>query len=132
MELSSLTPGQLLVDRELTISAEVAAAYREAVEDTTSLYQDHQVVPSMAVAALALAMVMEAVQLPSGAVHMGQTLEFAGPVVPQGPLQCSAHVAQNSVRGTTRFLGLEFRAARQGQTVVSGRADILVREEVPA
>ena len=129
MELSSLEPGHLLVDEEMSISPEVAAAYCDAVEDDSVLYREQQVVAPLAVAALALGLAMRAVELPPGAVHAGQELEFVSPVAPGEPLRCSAHVAQNATRGGTRFLGVELLVARREQKVVAGRASILIPEE---
>ena len=69
MDLSTLTPGQTLVDQELTLSAEASAAYRGAVADANSFYDERRFVPPVALAALAFAAVMDAVKLPAGAVH---------------------------------------------------------------
>lgn len=129
MELRSLEPGRLLVDEEMSVSAEVAAAYCAAVQDDAPIYRERQVVPPLAVAALALGRAMGAVGLPAGAVHAGQELEFGEPVAPGEPLLCSAHVSQNAIRGGTRFLGVDILVTRREQTVVAGRATILVPEE---
>ena len=129
MDLRSLEPGRLLVDEEMSVSPEEAAAYCGAVEDDAALYREQAVAPPLAVAAMALGRAMRAVELPAGAVHAGQELEFASPVVPGETLRCSAYVAQNATRGGTRFLGVDLRVTRRGETVVAGRASILVPEE---
>ena len=132
MELSALSPGQVLVDQELTLSAETSAAYREAVEDTSAVYQEHTAVPPTALAALALAAVMRAVELPAGAVHVGQELEFTGAVEPGASLRCTVSVAGNGVRGGNRLLALRFQVTRESQPVVAGRTSIIVPGEASA
>jgi acyl dehydratase len=131
LDLSLLVPGQGLIDEDLLISPDVVAAYRGAVGDGATLYRKNQVVPPMAVAALAMAAAMRAVELPKGAVHTGQELEFIRPVTPNTPLRCSVRVGQNSVRRGTRFLTLLFDVASvdsDGLMVATGRATIAVPE----
>lgn len=124
VDFDALTPGQRIVDKPLAISATVADAYRHAVEDESLL--DGALVPPTAVAALALAAVMDAVSLPAGAVHTAQELEFTAPVPPDAPLQCTAEVAQNSVRGGARFLTLQFKVSNAGVAALTGRSSILI------
>ena len=126
MDFDALTLGQQIADRPLVISAADADAYRRAVEDGTSLYDDGTLVPPTAVAALALAAVMDAVTLPAGAVHTAQELEFTAPVPPGVSLQCTAEVSQNSVRGGSRFLTLQFQVSNAGVAALTGRSSILI------
>ena len=127
-DLSQLKPGQSLLDERIVISAAAAEAYRTAIEDDTALYADERLVPPMAVAALVMGAAMRAVELPAGAVHTGQELEFAAPISEGAELSCSATVAQNSVRRGTRFLVLEIRGEQEGELAVAGRVTIAVAE----
>ncbi len=129
MDLSSLGPGAIVVDEELAVSQEAAKAYLLAVGDAETLYREHQVAPPMAIAALAMAAAMRAVELPPGAVHTGQELTFVRPVTPTTRLRCSARVGQNSVRRGTRFLTLQFQVAGDGHSAVEGQASIAIPEE---
>ena len=126
MDLSTLTPDQTLVDQELTLSAEASAAYRGAVADANSFYDERRFVPPVALAALAFAAVMDAVKLPAGAVHAGQELEFSSAAEPGASLWCTASVADNGVRGGNRLLALRFQVTNEGEPVVSGRTSIIV------
>ena len=126
MDLSTLEPGQTLFSSSMTISAEQAAAYRSAVGDGAALYDEERVVPPMAVAALVMGGAMRAIQLPPGAVHTGQELEFLRPVPEGTVLSCSASVVSNGVRRGTRLLVLELRALDGAGTAVRGRATIAV------
>ena len=132
MDLSTLERRQRLVNENLPISREAADAYQAAVAGGAAWHREQGGVPPMAVAALAMATTMRAVGLPAGAVHTGQELAFLGTVAPGAPLQCSAHVAQNSVRRGTRFLSLRFQVTSQGRSVVEGEVAIAVAEESTA
>ena len=132
MDLSTLTPGQALVDQELTLSPEASAAYRGAVADANGLYDERRVVPPVALAALAFAAVMDAVKLPAGAVHAGQELEFSSAAEPRASLWCTASVGDNGVRGGNRLLSLRLQVTNEGEPVVSGRTSIIVPGETVA
>ena len=110
------------------MTAADAAAYRSAVDDDGPLYEQEHVVPPMAVAALVMGAAMRAVELPAGAVHTGQELDFVRPVPEQAELRCVATVAQNSVRRGTRFLVIGIQGSLGGETAVSGKATIAIGE----
>ena len=134
MDLSTLEPGHVLLSKRITITAAAAAEFRSAVEDSAELYADERLVPPMAVAALVMGEAMRAVELPGGAVHTGQELEFLAAAPEDAELACTAAVAQNSVRRGSRFLVLEIRGELDGEggdaeTVVAGRATIVVAEQ---
>jgi len=124
VDFDTLTLGQRIVDKPLVISAAVVDAYLRAVKDGSSLHD--ALVPPTAVAALALAAVMDAVSLPAGAVHTAQELEFTAPVPPDAPLRCTAEVAQNSIRGGARFLTLQFQVSNAEVVALTGRSSILI------
>ncbi len=129
MDFSSLGPGAIVIDEELTVSQEAADVYLLAVGDAEALYAEHQVTPPMAIAALAMAAAMRAVELPPGAVHTGQELTFVRPVMPSTQFHCSARVGQNSVRRGTRFLTLQIQVTADGHSTVVGQASIAIPEE---
>lgn len=128
MDLNTLGPGHALVDREIVITGPMADAYIRAVGDRCMLYAEERLVPPMAVAALVMAEAMDAVSLPAGTVHTGQELTFSRPVAMGSAVRCSATVAANSVRRGTRFLTLDLRGERDGETAVEGRAALAVPE----
>jgi acyl dehydratase len=141
MDLKTLEPGYQLLDDELHISRKDAAVYQAAVGDKTGAFlevggeSDRPApmsplsVPPMAVAARAMALAMQAVELPAGAVHTAQELAFIHPVPPNALLHCTARVGQNSVRGGARFLTLEFQVTNGGTLMVEGRAFIAITNE---
>ncbi len=128
MDLTTVEPGQTIFEGPMTISHADAVAYRLAVEDNAPLYEQEHVVPSMAVAALVMGAAMSAIQLPAGAVHTGQELEFARPVAEGTQLSCRATAVQNSIRRGTRFLVLDIEGADGSEVAVRGRATIVISE----
>ncbi len=125
MDLSTLEPGQRLFSRSMAVSAAAAASYRSAVGDDAPAAGEH-VVPPMAVAAMVMGAAMAAVELPAGAVHTAQELEFARPVEEGAPLTCSATVAANSVRRGTRFVVLEMRGVDGTEMAFAARTTIAI------
>ena len=111
------------------VSQEVADAYQTAVGEVMAPYHKAQVVPPMAVAALAMGTAMRSLTLPAGAVHTAQELSFIRPVSPGVPMRCSTVVAQNSVRRDLRFLVLQLSVTHEGQVVLEGRASLAVAEK---
>lgn len=105
--------------------------YLEAVEDAAlpELCQDEGQawVPPMAVAALALRGLMEAMGLPPGAVHGSQEFEFRRPVAVGERLASRAWVAHRSQRSGWLALAVETEVADEaGQAVLAGRASVLI------
>ena len=126
MDLSTLEPGQRLFSRSMAVSADAAASYRSAVGDDAPPIAGEHVVPPMAVAAMVMGAAMAVVELPAGAVHMAQELEFARPVEAGAPLTCSATVVANSVRRGTRFIVLEMRGVDGADTALTARSTIAI------
>ena len=129
MELATLEPGHSLFDVKMTITEDQVQAYLDAVEDDDDIYRAEGLAPPMAVAALVMAAAMRAVELPAGAVHTGQELDFVAPVRLGAELDCGATVAQNSVRRGTRFLVLQITGGTGSQPAMSGRVSIAIAGE---
>ena len=83
----------------------------------------------MAIAAWALGSAMRSVELPHGAVHLSQALDFVRRVGPSADLRCTTVVAQNSVRRGVRFLIVEVTVAGRGDEVMRGSATITIKED---
>ena len=128
MDLSRLEPGRLLMERRVAVTAERAAAYAAATGDGCALYAEDGVVPPMAVAALALAEAMAAVNLPAGAVHTGQEFAFLRPVPANAEANVTASVAVNGVRRGTRIFALDLRADLDGEPALEGRTSLAIPE----
>jgi hypothetical protein len=106
--------------------------YLEAVEDRTGVYGEGPGgpawVPPLAVAALALRAILEKVELPTGALHTGQEVEFRRPVPVGSLLRPRARIAQRSeMRGAVISI-VEFDVAEEGSPdpSVVGRATVMM------
>lgn len=124
--MTNLTPGHVLVNCELNFSTEDVRNYIKAVGDTSPVYKNNDILPPMAVAAFALTTAMEAVDLPAGAVHFGQELEFSKPANLTTSFRCNVTITENSVRGDNRFMGLQFAVTSEGDAFVIGRTNLIL------
>ena len=129
MDYAQLEAGQRISRERLTLDAEAVGRYAEAVGDASSpkAQDGTALVNPMAVGALALSAVINALRIPGGTVHAGQELDF-GRALPIGAeLICTATVAQNSVRREWRFLVVSLTAADdEGNEVMQGKSTIML------
>ena len=132
VDYSKLAPGALVSNRTYVLDDDMVRRYAEAVDDGSRLHSPDggaALVPPMAVAALSLRGVVNDLEIPGGALHAGQELEFVEAVPVGATLDCRAAVLQNSVRGAWRFIvvGLEVGDGR-GNTVLKGKSTIMLTE----
>lgn len=129
MDYAQLQPGQRISRERLTLDAEAVERYAEAVGDASSpkAQDGTPLVNPMAIGALALSAVINALRIPGGTIHAGQELDF-GKALPVGAeLISTATVAQNSVRREWRFLVVSLTAADDdGNAVMQGKSTIML------
>ena len=129
IDYSKLESGQRLSSEPLILDANAVANYIIAVGDASkpAAADGTPLAPPMAIAALALSAVINALQIPGGAIHAGQELDF-GEAVPVGAaLHCTATLAQNSVRRNWRFLVVTTEvASNDGKVVMAGKSSIML------
>ena len=129
MDYAQLQPGQRISRERLTLDSEAVGRYAEAVGDASSpaAKDGTPLVNPMAIGALALSAVINALRIPGGTIHAGQELDF-GRALPIGAeLICTATVAQNSVRREWRFLVVSLTAADDdGNAVMQGKSTIML------
>ena len=126
---AKLEVGQQLTDQYLTLDAEAVGDYVAAVSDASNptASDGTPVVPPMAIAALALSAVINTLQIPGGTIHASQELGFGAGVPVGETLECTATLAQNSVRRGWRFLVVNMEAtAETGGTVMEGKSTIML------
>ena len=129
IDYAQLQAGQRISRERLTLDAEAVGRYAEAVGDASKpvAKDGTALVNPMAVGALALSAVINALRIPGGTVHAGQELDF-GRALPVGAeITCTATVAQNSVRREWRFLVVNLTAADdEGNEVMQGKSTIML------
>lgn len=97
--------------------------YIAAVEDGAIEAVGPRVVPSMAVAALALRALLESVELPAGTIHLGQELAFLGSVAAGQKLTARAKVASSGQRAGWSLVTFDLQVEKEGgEAVMTGRA----------
>ena len=130
--LADLPRGHEIPVAGFRLDADDTRRYLEAVEDRTGAYGEGSDgpawVPPLAVAALALRAILEQVELPAGALHTGQEVEFRRPVPVGSLLRPRARVAQRSEMRGAVISVVEFEVAEEGSPnpAVVGRATVMM------
>jgi len=137
--LAELPRGHELPVAEFRLTAEDVRRYLDAVEDGSGAYgqgpEGPAWAPPLAAAALALHTILEQVELPVGAVHAGQEVEFRRPVPVGASLRSRSRVAQRSeMRGVVvSVIEFEVREDDSPSPSVVGRATVMVpKGEAPS
>ncbi len=126
---------QLEVGYEFSLShykldSSSVSTYLKAVEDTSSLYRDTELVPPMAVAAYAMAAFIRGICLPPGTIHVSQEFEFIDTVSVGDTLISCARVSRKQSRGKFRLLAIELSVSNQRQkTVLAGKTSLMLPEQ---
>ena len=129
IDYSKLETGQLLSRQSLTLDAKAVGDYVAAVDDRSNpaAKDGAPLVPPMAIAALALSAVINTLQIPGGTIHASQELGFGAAVPIGASLNCTATLAQNSVRRNWRFLVVNMEATSEsGSAVMEGKSTIML------
>ena len=135
IDYSKLETGQLLSRQSLTLDTKAVCNYTAAVDDTSNptAKDGTPLVPPMAIAALALSAIINALQIPGGTIHASQELGFGAAVPIGASLECTATLAQNSVRRNWRFLVVNMEATSEsGNAVMEGKITIMLPAELRA
>ena len=130
--LADLPRGHEIPVADFRLHADDVSRYLAAVEDRAGIYGEGPDgaawVPPLAVAALALRAILEQVELPAGALHTGQEVEFRRPVPVGSLLRPRARVAQRSEMRGAVISVVEFDVAEEGSPdpAVVGRATVMM------
>ena len=109
----------------MTIDARRVRAYLAAAADALPLYEADAVAPPLAVAALALGALLEAVALPAGSLHVNESLQFLRPVPLGATVECHAVLAQRSQRGGMIVSVIDSQIMAAGDLAISARATVM-------
>lgn len=100
--------------------------YIEATEDEASPALGDEVVPAIAVAALAIRSLLEGMELPAGALHVGQELEYRRALKVGESLAAKAQVASVGERGGWSLAAFEITVEDEaGRPVLIGRSTLM-------
>jgi len=127
VEYSQLEAGYEFPPSSYKLDSSMVAMYLKAVEDTSSLYQDTELVPPMAVAAYAMAALSESISLPSGTIHVSQELEFIDTVSIKDTITSYAKVSRKQSRGKFYLLTVDLNVFNQRQkAVLAGKTSFIL------
>jgi acyl dehydratase len=122
-----LATGYAFAPADFRLDSEGVSAYLKAVGDKNPVYQEKNIVPPMAIAALAMAAMAAGLALPPGAIHVSQTLEFKHTVRPGQKLTSLASVKRKIERGKFHMLTIGIDVQNQQKTtVLSGETGFIL------
>lgn len=129
VEYSQLETGYEFPPGSCKLDRPIVSKYIKAVEETSGLYQDTELVPPMAVAAFAMAALSEGMSLPMGTLHVSQGIEFTGSVSIGDNITTYARVTRKQDRGKLHLLTIDLDVFNQRQkAVLSGKTSFLLPE----
>ena len=117
----------ILHDVTLSFNSDEIQEYLEVVGDGSQLHTSHQLVPPTFLAARALRELITSLSLPPGSTHIAQDIESLFPSFATEQLTLDAKVDQNTIRGSWRFLKINFQIDNlQGNAVLIGNSTVLI------
>ncbi len=123
--LDALAKGHQMPPSTFELSPAWVREYVAAVEDEAIGALDEGLVPSMAVAALAVRSLQEGAELPPGAIHLGQELALLKPVRVGEHLTVQARVVSRGERQGWILMGIDLNVEDENHApVMSGRATL--------
>ena len=122
--LDTLAKGHEFPPSAFELTPEWVREYAAAVEDEAIGPLGPDLVPPMAVAALAIRALLDQAALPPGAVHIGQEITFQRAVRASETLSASARIVSRGERGGWVLMGIELSVEGEGESVMEGRATV--------
>ncbi len=110
------------------ITSEAVREYLSAVGDDLPLYMDSQCAPPIMLAARVVALLLERLSLPDGAIHSLQDLETADAVCVGSTVSAVARLEPVRERGGMRFLTVNYTVSDEptGSDLMNGRTTVLL------
>jgi hypothetical protein len=93
---------------QYTLDQSTIRVYLEAVQETSDLYRNTDLVPPTAIAALAMAALAEGTQFPPGCIHTSQKLDFKHSAHIGDIIQCHSGISQSRKRAGMHFITVAF------------------------
>ena len=110
------------------ISSDAVREYLSAVGDDLALYAESQCAPPIMLAARVVALLLERLSLPDGAIHSLQDIESTGELRIGSMVSAVARVDQVRERGGMRFLTVNYTVSEEdgGTNLMNGRTTVLL------
>jgi hypothetical protein len=127
IDYSELTTGYEFPQTSFRVDTSMIVSYLTAIDDTTSFYQDTNLVPPMALVALAMAELSKSISLPEGAIHVSQELEFLNTVSPKDLITSHAKVSRKQKSGRFHLLTIDLHLRSQNNVeVLFGQTEFIL------
>ena len=123
--LTDLEAGHQFSTATFSLDADDVRAYLDAAGDTNAAYLELGLAPPLAVAARALASLLDEIELPPGSIHRKQDVESRGGVAIGAELMLEASIAGRSERGEGVFTEIAFEVQAGGETVLAGATTVI-------
>ena len=104
VEYSKLNAGYEFEPARFRLSKEAVVGYLDAVEGNRSIYEKDNIVPPMAIAALAMTAMAAGMSMPPGVIHVSQDLQFLSSVRFSETITSYAKVTKKTERGKFHML----------------------------
>ncbi len=122
-----LREGQEFPPAAFQVDPLTVADYLKAVEENNSLYENTGLVPPMAVAALSLKALINAISMPPGTVHVSQEFEFMANVRTGDALTGHAIVSRVQERGKLHLINVDTSVLNQeSKPVLRGKTGFIL------
>jgi hypothetical protein len=113
-----------------TLDKSTVHAYLEAVEETSELYQNTDLVPPTAIAALSMAALAKGTQFPLGCIHTSQKLNFKHSTHIGDIIQCQSRISQSKKRAGMHFITVTFHVEDQNkQELLNGETVFIAPQD---
>jgi hypothetical protein len=127
LEYQDLKEGQEFPPASFQVDAATVADYLKAVEEDNIIYENTELVPPMAVAALSLKALINAISMPPGTIHVSQEFEFTDTVNTQDTLTSLARVGRVQERGKLHLITVETSVLNQeSKPVLAGKTGFIL------
>jgi acyl dehydratase len=126
-EYNELTTGYEFAPKQFRLDKAMVAAYLKAVEGDTHVYEELEIVPPMAIAALAMTALSEGITFPSGAIHVSQELQFLDIVSLNETLTSQARISRKLERGKFHMLTISISVQNEQKIpVLAGETSFIL------
>ena len=110
------------------LTPEAVHEYLSAVSDNLPLYTDLHCAPPIMLAARVVALLLDRLSLPDGAVHSLQDIEAVGALTVGATVSAKAAIEPIRERGGMRFLTVNYTVSEEttGTDLMKGRTTVLL------
>ena len=130
IEFSQLETGHEFPQSTFKLDTDIITSYLKAVDDNSYPYHDINMVPPMAIAALAMGTLSKDINLPSGTVHVSQEFVFTDAVKFDDILTSHAKITRNLSRGKFHMLDIALTIQSQdNRTVLTGKTSFILPQQ---